>query len=90
MLDYLYLRNPMIDEIITHNEGLVVLNKADMADDRLTKQWIAYFDERGQKAISINAQAGQMKKLQQLVKCLSKKNSIKWLLKALDQEQLVL
>ena len=32
-------RNPMIDEIITHKPRLVVLNKADMADDRLTKQW---------------------------------------------------
>ena len=33
-------RNPMIDEIITHKPRLVVLNKADMADDRLTKQWM--------------------------------------------------
>lgn len=39
-------RNPMIDEIITHKPRLVVLNKADMADDRLTKQWIAYFKEK--------------------------------------------
>ena len=36
----------MIDEIITHKPRLVVLNKADMADDRLTKQWIAYFKEK--------------------------------------------
>lgn len=33
-------RNPMIDEIITHKPRLVVLNKADMADDGLTKQWM--------------------------------------------------
>ncbi|MCP8970154.1 ribosome biogenesis GTPase YlqF [Ectobacillus ponti] len=52
-------RNPMIDEILTHKPRLVVLNKADLADDRVTKQWIQYFAEKGQKAISINAQAGQ-------------------------------
>ncbi|MDR4458696.1 ribosome biogenesis GTPase YlqF, partial [Bacillus tropicus] len=52
-------RNPMIDEIITHKPRLVVLNKASMADDRLTNQRISYFKEKGHMAISINAQAGQ-------------------------------
>lgn len=52
-------RNPMIDEIIQHKPRLVLLNKADMADPELTKKWIAYFKERGIKAIAINSQAGQ-------------------------------
>ncbi len=66
-------RNPMIDEIITHKPRLVVLNKADMADDRLTKQWIAYFKEKGHMAISINAQAGQgMKEIAAACKVLVK------------------
>lgn len=52
-------RNPMIDEIIAHKPRLIVLNKADMADERVTRKWIAYFEQKGFKAISINAQAGQ-------------------------------
>ncbi|MED3624245.1 ribosome biogenesis GTPase YlqF [Neobacillus thermocopriae] len=52
-------RNPMIDEIIQHKPRLVLLNKADMADPEVTKEWIAYFSEKGIKALAINSQAGQ-------------------------------
>lgn len=51
-------RNPMIDEIIQHKPRLVLLNKADMADKEVTKQWIQYFQSKGIKAIAINSQAG--------------------------------
>lgn len=51
-------RNPMIDEIIQHKPRLVLLNKADMADPRITKEWIQYFGEKGIKALAINSQAG--------------------------------
>ena len=36
-------RNPMIDEIIQHKPRLVLLNKADMADKQVTKEWIRLF-----------------------------------------------
>ena len=39
-------RNPMIDEIIQHKPRLVLLNKADMADKQVTKEWIHYFQEK--------------------------------------------
>jgi ribosome biogenesis GTPase A len=52
-------RNPMIDEIIQHKPRLVLLNKADLADKAITKEWIAYFAARGVKAIAINSQAGE-------------------------------
>ncbi|WP_251549132.1 ribosome biogenesis GTPase YlqF [Neobacillus muris] len=59
-------RNPMIDEIIQHKPRLVLLNKADMADKEATKEWIAFFDNQGVKAIAINSQAGEgMKKITQ-------------------------
>lgn len=51
-------RNPMIDEIIQHKPRLVLLNKADMADKEITKQWIKYFQDHGIKALAINSQAG--------------------------------
>ncbi|WP_462409253.1 ribosome biogenesis GTPase YlqF [Neobacillus sp. Marseille-QA0830] len=59
-------RNPMIDEIIQHKPRLVLLNKADMADKEATREWIAYFEGQGVKAIAINSQAGEgMKKITQ-------------------------
>ncbi|MGJ7922409.1 ribosome biogenesis GTPase YlqF [Neobacillus sp. LXY-4] len=51
-------RNPMIDEIIQHKPRLVLLNKADMADKEITKQWIQYFKDQGISALAINSQAG--------------------------------
>lgn len=51
-------RNPMIDEIIQHKPRLVLLNKADMADKEITKQWIRYFQENGIAALAINSQEG--------------------------------
>jgi ribosome biogenesis GTPase A len=51
-------RNPMIDEVVQQKPRLVLLNKADMADKVMTDQWIAYFSERGIKALAVNAQGG--------------------------------
>jgi ribosome biogenesis GTPase A len=51
-------RNPMIDEIIQHKPRLVLLNKADMADKQVTKEWIHYFQEKGIKALAINSHEG--------------------------------
>ena len=51
-------RNPMIDEIIQHKPRLVLLNKADMADKSITREWIEYFHGKGVKALAINSQEG--------------------------------
>ncbi|GGE65739.1 ribosome biogenesis GTPase YlqF [Priestia taiwanensis] len=66
-------RNPMIDEIISHKPRLMLLNKADLADDKVTKEWIAYFEAQGHKVLAIDAQSGKgMKEIinacQELVK----------------------
>jgi len=52
-------RNPMIDEIIQHKPRLVILNKADLADARITEQWIQYFSDMRQVAIAMNSSAGK-------------------------------
>ncbi|MEH7387053.1 ribosome biogenesis GTPase YlqF [Bacillus sp. JJ1521] len=51
-------RNPMIDEIIKNKPRLLLLNKADMADPKVTKEWIEYYKENGVHALAINSQAG--------------------------------
>ena len=58
--------NPMLAEIIQEKPRLIVLNKSDLADANMTKQWLAYFLGRGIKACSVDSVMGQGTK--QLVK----------------------
>ncbi|MEH7234791.1 ribosome biogenesis GTPase YlqF [Bacillus sp. JJ1562] len=51
-------RNPMIDEIIKNKPRLLLLNKADMADPKVTKEWIQYYKKNGVHALAINSQEG--------------------------------
>lgn len=53
-------RNPMIDEILSGKPRLVVLNKNDLADPKVTADWIQYFAEsKGLDALPIDASTGQ-------------------------------
>ncbi|BDG35123.1 ribosome biogenesis GTPase YlqF [Saccharococcus caldoxylosilyticus] len=51
-------RNPMIHEILGNKPRIVLLNKADMADETVTEQWIAYFERQQLRALAIDAQTG--------------------------------
>lgn len=48
-------RNPMLDDIIHQKHRLLILNKADMADEVQTKKWIQYFESKGHKAVAVNS-----------------------------------
>lgn len=52
-------RNPDIDTLANNKFRLVLLNKCDLADDGVTKQWEAYFKEKGIMVVTINARDGQ-------------------------------
>lgn len=39
-------RNPMIEEILQNKPKIMLLNKADKADPRMTKEWQAHFEQR--------------------------------------------
>lgn len=69
-------RNPMIDEVIGQKTRLLILNKADMADDFKTKAWIRYFEERGHRAVAINSFEG--KGLQQVTTAAKELLAEKW------------
>ncbi|MDO0877302.1 ribosome biogenesis GTPase YlqF [Anoxybacillus gonensis] len=51
-------RNPLIDEIIANKPRMMLLNKADMADPDVTKQWIEFFATQQIEAIAIDSQSG--------------------------------
>lgn len=52
-------RNPMLDEIVQHKPRLILLNKADLADTRVTDQWVKYFRSQGLDSLPINAIKGE-------------------------------
>nr|WP_275900487.1 ribosome biogenesis GTPase YlqF [Anoxybacillus rupiensis] len=52
-------RNPMIDEILSNKPRIVLLNKADMADEAITAQWISYFEQQALHALAIDSQGGK-------------------------------
>lgn len=51
-------RNPDIDELGKNKARLILLNKADLADDSRTEQWMEYFRKKGYYAVKINAKNG--------------------------------
>lgn len=52
-------RNPDLDSILGNKPRLVILNKADLADERATKAWISYYEERGFKALVVDCKQGK-------------------------------
>jgi len=66
-------RNPMIDEIIINKPRIVLLNKADLADPVITKEWIRFFSDQGIRALAIDSQTGTgMKQITSVAKELLK------------------
>jgi len=48
-------RNPELNTIINNKRRLLILNKADLADEKVTAAWIAYYKERGIVALPTDA-----------------------------------
>ncbi|WP_433943421.1 ribosome biogenesis GTPase YlqF [Paenibacillus sp. SN-8-1] len=51
-------RNPMIDEILLNKPRLILLNKSDLADPAVTREWVDYFKREGHTAITAEASTG--------------------------------
>ena len=52
-------RNPEMDSLTAGKPRLVILNKADLADEAATKQWIAYFRSKGMAALAVDCKSGR-------------------------------
>ncbi len=55
-------RNPDIDELAGQKERLILLNKADLAEEKCSAAWTSYFKEQGLAALQTNSQRGLDKK----------------------------
>lgn len=51
-------RNPDIDELGKNKARLILLNKADLADERYNQKWMEYFKDLGCQAVKINSRSG--------------------------------
>ena len=51
-------RNPDIDELGRNKARLILLNKADLAEDSRSDEWIDYFRGRGYSAVKVNSKKG--------------------------------
>lgn len=54
-------RNPDIDEIARGRARLILLNKADLADERRNAEWIAWYKKQGIEAAAIDARRKKYK-----------------------------
>ncbi len=52
-------RNPDVDQLAAGKYRLILLNKSDMADERVTAQWEEYFKSKGFFVAKTNSKAGK-------------------------------
>lgn len=48
-------RNPDIDSLAVNKARIILLNKSDLADDKITNQWINYFNENNIYCLNLNS-----------------------------------
>lgn len=52
-------KNPEIDEIISTKPRIILLNKADYADENATAKWIEYYKKQGIYALAVDCKIGK-------------------------------
>ena len=61
-------RNPDIDELGKNKARLILLNKADLADDKQNEAWMHFFENKGYYAVRLDARnRGGMKAVQAVI-----------------------
>ena len=48
-------RNPDLKQMLGNKPKITVLNKSDLADPDLTKAWLSYFTDEGERAVAFCA-----------------------------------
>ena len=51
-------RNPDIDNLAKNKARLILLNKADLSDERINNQWTDYFKEKGFFVVKLDSRSG--------------------------------
>lgn len=56
-------RNPDLEKLTRGKARILILNKADLADDRETARWVEYFRAQGLTAMRFNSNGGKTKEI---------------------------
>ena len=56
-------RNPDLEKLTRGKARILILNKADLADDRETARWVEYFRSQGLSAMRFNSNGGKTKEI---------------------------
>ncbi len=76
--------NPMLDELVKKKPRVIVLNKTDMADPVLSKQWVDYFQSAGIQALLVDSITGKgLQQVKAAVRQAAKPMLDKWTSKGL-------
>ncbi|MBP3646312.1 MAG: ribosome biogenesis GTPase YlqF [Clostridia bacterium] len=65
-------RNPALDELIRHKRRVLLLCKADLAENAKTQQWLQYFKQQGIEAMAYDKSAQKTKQARQLIELAAK------------------
>ncbi len=52
-------RNPDLDSLVAKKPRLLILNKADIADESATRRWLKYYDDHAIPAIAVDCKSGK-------------------------------
>lgn len=52
-------RNPEIEQITAGKPRIILLNKCDVADERITREWINYFERKDFTALPVDCRSGK-------------------------------
>lgn len=52
-------QNPVIKQLTEHKPRLILLNKADLADQAELNKWVTYFENEGNSTLKINSLSGK-------------------------------
>ena len=60
-------RNPDIDRMANGKDRIILLNKADLADDQSTQQWLRFFRKNGVQAVALSSNRLQKSRMLSLI-----------------------
>ena len=60
-------RNPELIRMIRNKQHLLILNKADLADDQSTQQWLRFFRKNGVQAVALSSNRLQKSRMLSLI-----------------------
>ena len=67
-------RNPIIDELAKDKERIIVLNKTDLADEKVTSSWIKYFESLNYSCLAVDSSIPQ--DIKKIISEINKKGEI--------------